>query len=213
MATGLISLRYSKCFSSLRLRLSFLFGTAICLLLAFLLRIDHAIRPNLCAVCESETKQFTAGLMADSIAEVLQDQQMKNVSFAELTYDAAGNVTTMETRTDQINRLQSAIYRNVQQHLEQCRDAELEVSLGTASGVWIFAGRGPHVSVRLLPVGHASVKLISRHQPNLPHHTSRGNCGSTDSHSFRTDHNKNHLCMSSLGNFNCRNRAGFLHGI
>ena len=66
-----------------------LFGTAICLLLAFLLRIDHAIRPNLCAVCESETKQFTAGLMADSIAEVLQDQQMKNVSFAELTYDAA----------------------------------------------------------------------------------------------------------------------------
>ena len=138
-----------------------LFGTAICLLLAFLIRIDHAIRPNLCAVCESETKQFTAGLMADSIAEVLQDQQMKNVSFAELTYDAAGNVTTMETRTDQINRLQSAIYRNVQQHLEQCRDAELEVSLGTASGVWLFAGRGPHVSVRLLPVGHASVKLIS----------------------------------------------------
>lgn len=125
-----------------------LFGTAICLLLAFLLRIDHAIRPNLCAVCESETKQFTAGLMADSIAEVLQDQQMKNVSFAELTYDAAGNVTTMETRTDQINRLQSAIYRNVQQHLEQCRDAELEVSLGTASGVWLFAGRGPLVSVR-----------------------------------------------------------------
>ena len=57
-----------------------LFGTAICLLLAFLLRIDHAIRPNLCAVCESETKQFTAGLMADSIAEVLQDQQMKNVT-------------------------------------------------------------------------------------------------------------------------------------
>lgn len=115
-----------------------LFGTAICLLLAFLLRIDHAIRPNLCAVCKSETKQFTAGLMADSIAEVLQDQQMKNVSFAELTYDAAGNVTAMETRTDQINRLQSAIYHNVQQHLEQCRDAELEVSLGTASGVWLL---------------------------------------------------------------------------
>ena len=28
-------------------------------------------------------------------------------------------------------------------------------------GYIIFAGRGPHVSVRLLPVGHASVKLIS----------------------------------------------------
>ena len=195
-----------------------LFGTAICLLLAFLLRIDHAIRPNLCAVCESETKQFTAGLMADSIAEVLQDQQMKNVSFAELTYDAAGNVTTMETRTDQINRLQSAIYRNVQQHLEQCRDAELEVSLGTASGVWIFAERGPHCFCAA-SAGRACFRethqynRIRRHQPNLPHHTSRGNCGSTDSHSLRTDHNKNHLCMSSLGNFNCRNRAGFLHGI
>ncbi len=63
-----------------------LFGTAICLLLAFLLRIDHAIRPNLCAVCESETKQFTAGLMADSIAEVLQDQQMKNAVMQNLRF-------------------------------------------------------------------------------------------------------------------------------
>ncbi len=144
-----------------RLRSLLIFCTAAGILLALFLRMDRMIRPELCAVCESETKRFTAGLMADSISEVLQQEQFQYSDFVTMTYDTSGNVTAVETKTDQINRLQAAIYQEVQEELEQCRDASLCVSLGTASGVWLFAGHGPQLSVRLLPVGHASVKLIS----------------------------------------------------
>lgn len=144
-----------------RLRSLLIFCTAAAILLALLLRTDRLIRPELCAVCESETKQFAAGLMADSVSEVLQQEQFQYSDFAALTYDNSGNVTAVETKTNQINHLQTAIYQSVQHNLEQCRDASLTVSLGTASGVWLFAGHGPQVSFRLLPVGHASVKLIS----------------------------------------------------
>ncbi|MFR4477112.1 MAG: hypothetical protein ACLT3Y_07830 [Ruminococcus callidus] len=53
-----------------RLRSLLIFCTAAAILLALLLRTDRLIRPELCAVCESETKQFAAGLMADSVSEV-----------------------------------------------------------------------------------------------------------------------------------------------
>ena len=95
-----------------RLRSLLIFCTAAAILLALLLRTDRLIRPELCAVCESETKQFAAGLMADSVSEVLQQEQFQYSDFAALTYDNSGNVTAVETKTNQINHLQTAIYQS-----------------------------------------------------------------------------------------------------
>lgn len=144
-----------------RLRSLLIFCIAASLLVALLIRIDRAIRPNLCAVCESETQQFASRLMADSIAEVLAEESYSYSDFATLVYDTSGNVTAVETMTQNVNAMQSAMLTKVQDRLDACRDVTLEVSLGTATGVWLFAGRGPHVSVRLMPIGNASVKLIS----------------------------------------------------
>ncbi len=144
-----------------RMRSGMIFLVITAILTMLLVRLDKAVRPNLCAVCESETRSFAAGLMADCISETLSEQTYSYESIANLIYDETGEIAAVETRTEQINQLQSAMLSKVQKELAECRDATLEVSLGTASGVWLFAGRGPRVNVRLLPVGHASVRIIS----------------------------------------------------
>lgn len=146
---------------SARLRSLLIFCTIVSLLVVLLVRTDRAIRPNLCDVCESETKRFASRLMADSIAEVLEEESYSYSDFATLVYDASGNVTAVETMTEHVNALQSAMLVKVQNKMDACQDVTLDVSLGTATGVWLFAGRGPHVSVRLMPIGNASLKLIS----------------------------------------------------
>lgn len=138
-----------------------LFLLAAALLLFLLLRTDRAVRPNLEAVCASETKRYATQVLADSVGEVLSRHLYQYSDFATLLYDDSGNVTAVETMTEQVNRLQSAMLQSVQEHLTRCRDAELTVSLGTATGVWLFAGKGPEISVRLMPIGTASVKLVS----------------------------------------------------
>ena len=138
-----------------------LFLLAAALLLFLLLRTDRAVRPNLEAVCASETKRYATQVLADSVGEVLSRHPYQYSDFATLLYDDSGNVTAVETMTEQVNRLQSAMLQSVQEHLTRCRDAELTDSLGTATGVWLFAGKGPEISVRLMPIGTASVKLVS----------------------------------------------------
>ena len=138
-----------------------LFLLAAALLLFLLLRTDRAVRPNLEAVCASETKRYATQVLADSVGEVLSRHPYQYSDFATLLYDDSGNVTAVETMTEQVNRLQSAMLQSVQEHLTRCRDTELTVSLGTATGVWLFAGKGPEISVRLMPIGTASVKLVS----------------------------------------------------
>ena len=138
-----------------------LFLLAAALLLFLLLRTARAVRPNLEAICASETKRYATQVLADSVGEVLSRHPYQYSDFATLLYDDSGNVTAVETMTEQVNRLQSAMLQSVQEHLTRCRDAELTVSLGTATGVWLFAGKGPEISVRLMPIGTASVKLVS----------------------------------------------------
>ena len=48
-----------------------LFLLAAALLLFLLLRTDRAVRPNLEAVCASETKRYATQVLADSVGEVL----------------------------------------------------------------------------------------------------------------------------------------------
>ena len=51
--------------------------------------------------------------------------------------------------------------KDINNSLEESKDTEISVSLGTASGVWIFAGKGPSVPMRFLPIGTAEVELVS----------------------------------------------------
>lgn len=144
-----------------RIRSVILFSIIVSLLVALLVRADRAVRPNLCAICESETQRYASGLMADGIAEVLDEQSYSYSDFATLVYDSSGNVTAVETMTAHVNQLQSAMLSTIQERLNHCKDATLQVSLGTATGIWLFADRGPHLSVRLMPIGHTTMKLIS----------------------------------------------------
>lgn len=143
------------------LRSGLAFGIAVILLVFLTLRLDRAIRPNLCAFCESEVRAFAAEMMAESVKQVLTEQNYSYDSMTNLIYNTDGAVAAVETRTDSVNQLQSAIYIALQSKLAGCRDATMKISLGTASGVWLFAGTGPKIPVRLLPVGNGSVRIIS----------------------------------------------------
>ena len=97
------------------IRSALVFVLAAMLLTGLLVRTDRAVRPNLCAVCESETKRFGTKVMADSVTQVLGEKTVSYEDFAELLYDSSGNVAAVETHADQINQLQAALLTAVQQ--------------------------------------------------------------------------------------------------
>lgn len=133
------------------------FITAIILLI----QVDRFIRPTLKIVCKEECKALTAKILSDSIQKTLSENPYDYNDFAELVRDENGNVTAVETITGNVNRLQANLFKDVNKSLEESKDTEISVSLGTASGVWIFAGKGPSVPMRFLPIGNADVELVS----------------------------------------------------
>ncbi len=126
-----------------------------------LIKLDSAIRPTVKAVCQEECRRYASHLINSSIEEVIAEASYSGSDFAEIIYNESGSITAIETHADKVNKLQSQLLRQVNTALDESRNAELFVSLGTASGVWIFAGRGPTVPLRFLPIGSGNVELVS----------------------------------------------------
>lgn len=126
-----------------------------------LVQLDRIIRPTIKAVCEEECRVFVSRLISGCIEETLSKNSHSYQDYAEIIYDENGQIAAVETLTGNVNSLQSKLLDCVNKALDESRDTEISVSLGTASGVWIFAGHGPQIPLRFLPIGNASVELIS----------------------------------------------------
>lgn len=126
-----------------------------------LIQADRFIRPTMKTICKEECKAFTAKILSSSIQKTLSETPCDYNDFAELVRDENGNITAVETLTGNVNRLQANLLKDINNSLEESRDTEITVSLGTASGVWIFAGKGPFVPMRFLPIGNAEAELVS----------------------------------------------------
>ncbi len=129
--------------------------------IVLLVQLDRCIRPLARDLCIEESRRYASQIMSRCIEEILAENPHDYEDFAELLYDESGNITAVETKSRSVNILQTALLSGLNETLDACRDEELGVSLGTASGVWLFAGAGPSVPLRLLPIGSAKTELVS----------------------------------------------------
>ena len=131
-------------------------------LLFGVVQLDRWIRPDVLAVCAQECQSAASVQIGESIHKVLQETDSQYTDFAVLLYDTDGAVTAVETKTTQINRMQAQLLTQINQDLQAARAETFPVSLGTATGIWLFAGKGPTLSMKMLPIGTAKVQLISQ---------------------------------------------------
>ena len=102
-----------------------------------------------------------ADARARSLAVQVLNQAVEETIAQEVSYDklmhvitgADGNVRLIQADTAEMNRLASHATLLAQQKLEQLEDQTISVPLGSALGLTIFAGAGPRIQVRILPVG------------------------------------------------------------
>ena len=70
-----------------------------------------------------------------------------------VTLDSGGQIRLIQANTPEMNRLASRASLTAQEKIASLEQQSLYVPLGSALGMTIFAGAGPLIEVRILPVG------------------------------------------------------------
>lgn len=131
-----------------------LLGMAAALLLLLLgwWYLDGNLTKVVLSLADARARSLAVQILNESVEETLTS----GVSYDQLmavTKGPDGSVRLIQANTAEMNRLASHVTLLAQKKLEELEDQSISVPLGSALGLTIFAGAGPRIQVRILPVG------------------------------------------------------------
>lgn len=139
-----------------------LIGSAV-ILLGFAGILQLMIRPNIINVCEYNSKAVTISLIDDAINERLvelgNDADYGNL--VKLSYTSDGKVASIESNTKLINRIKNDMLTEINDRLMKGETENVDLTVGTLSGIPLFHGSGPTVRMEVEPKGYADAVFIS----------------------------------------------------
>lgn len=143
--------------SFLRLKLF----AAAAFITVLLFSFDARIRPMIQTYACNQASNRVLKIVNESIYEELAANRVTYNTLVNLTYDADGSVTSLQTNMLELNRLQSSITKRIIERVMEFDSQTIKVSLGSILGGPIFSGRGPNIEIKLIPANFIQTKIAN----------------------------------------------------
>lgn len=138
---------------------AFVLAVVVILFIVALIRLEKAVRPAAELQAEQISRNTANRIISETVSRYINENECSYSNFSAILYDSSGRVASVEALTQNINRVQSELSAEINDRLVNSKTATAEIPLGTLSGSYLLAGKGPKVKVKICPVGTADVKL------------------------------------------------------
>ena len=146
-----------KSFVKLKYRYKFhleqkIFAFFIILIIIFSCYIRFLVTP----IVVENTKTQISSFATKSINYAIADTMNQNVSYGDLikiSRDSNNNVSYLEANSVRINLLSKTMSKVVMSNFKEFSKNPIKISLGSFSGIAIFAGYGPKIAYNVNPFG------------------------------------------------------------
>ncbi len=106
-------------------------------------------------------RSITTVAVNDAVYYTLADG-VRYEDLVTVTKDGEGNVVAITSNSFQINRIARDTAYMSQQNLKKMSEDGIEVPLGAFTGVEAWAGFGPKVQLKIIPISNVACKFISK---------------------------------------------------
>ncbi len=122
---------------------------------------DRKIRPVIRANATIQAKIVATKALNDAVMEQLEGVDTAYSSLVTMNENESGQITSVETDTAAISKIQSKITAGVMENLAKMGKDKFYLNLGTLLSPDYFAGRGPRLSFYLQPSGYVTTRILS----------------------------------------------------
>ena len=138
-----------------------IFAIMIILLIICIVKTDKALRPAAAAQAEFFARKTAEEAVAESAAEYLTEKNFVYSDFAAVLYDENGRPSSVEAIPANINRVQSELTLLIRQKFGSMSDSCHRIPIGSLTGSYMLAGKGPDIKIRICPAEKITVRLKS----------------------------------------------------
>jgi sporulation protein YunB len=128
----------------------------ICTVILFLisvLLIDAKLRPAVYDLAAVEAYAISSERVNSAVEKILLQKAPAYSDLVSINYSNSNTITGITTDIVKMNLFKSQVTKAIDNEFNKMNKTEIPVSLGTASGIVLFSGLGPHINV---DVGFAS---------------------------------------------------------
>jgi sporulation protein YunB len=132
----------------------------ILLLLCLCFYMSRRLEPVFWSLAEMELRSRSSEIIAGAVRDYIAREPV----VVEIEKDERGRVSLVKPNIRMINALSSGAQLAVQQEIRALEGGYVEIPMGLLMGSYFFAGSGPRLKARILPVGSASVGIEEQFQ-------------------------------------------------
>ena len=116
-----------------------------------MIRGIKSIEPSFNRICEKEANGIATKITSNKATEVMKKYEYDDL--VTIMKDENGNVNMVKANIIPINKIISDVAVEIQNELDNLSDKDVEIKLGSFTGIRILSGRGPSIKFKILSVG------------------------------------------------------------
>lgn len=118
-----------------------------------------AVSPIFDTLCESKAKSIATNISNEQALNVMKDYTYDDMFIVEK--DANDNITMIKSNITNMNEITSKIALNIQNGFDNLGREDIQIALGSFTGLKLLSGRGPGVEIRISSIGNVETTLNS----------------------------------------------------
>lgn len=121
--------------------------------------IIRAITPVFNRLCAEKAKSIATIITNDETTNAIKDYTYSD--FIIIHKDESGNILMLESNMKNINIVVSDIANRIQTNINNTKEEDIHISLGSFTGISILSGRGYKIPIRISTIGNVKTDVRS----------------------------------------------------
>ena len=121
--------------------------------------VSNHLRPIITRMAKVRVDYLASSAINEAIMTKINEGKLDYNRLVYFEKDVNGQITALKTDMMAINKLKAEITGDVLEAIEGIGTSELDIPMGNLINGDIFAGRGPRISVRIVPLGSVNAEF------------------------------------------------------
>lgn len=133
----------------------------ICIVLTIFFALNHQLKVKLRDIAVYKCKNSATDMINDAIQDTLADMDFTYENLVEINKNSDNEITSVSCVSSKINSLKSNISEEINKGFEDSDKNGFNIAVGTITGINLFSGVGPEISVHFEKEGSVNTNIKS----------------------------------------------------
>ena len=119
--------------------------------------LNKVIYPLFSKKCVYQARVIVTQITNQETEKIMKDYTYKDL--VNIQEDSEGNVTFLESNVVLINQIKAEIVNKIQNRFVETKDANIEMKVGSFTGIRVLSSVGPKIKIQVIPSGTIASSL------------------------------------------------------